>query len=69
LVDGREELVDEVAAADQDVRRYVAHEVDLLLASPRIADGLFGAMRADPASQQRAESVVLPALRSIASAA
>jgi hypothetical protein len=69
LVDGREELVDEVAAADQDVRQYLAHEVSLLLAAPRIADGLFGAMRADPASQQRAESVVLPALRSIASAA
>jgi hypothetical protein len=68
LVDGREELVDEVAAADQDVRRYVAREVSLLLAAPRIADGLFGAMRADPASQQRAESVVLHALRSIASA-
>jgi hypothetical protein len=69
LVDGRQELVDEVAAADQDVRQYLAHEVGVLLAAPRIADGLFGAMRADPASQQRAESVVLPALRSIASAA
>jgi hypothetical protein len=31
-------------------------------------NGLFGAMRADPASQQRAESVVLPALWNIAGA-
>jgi hypothetical protein len=69
LVDGREELVDEVAAADQRVRQFVAHETGLLLAAPRIADGLFGTMRADPASQQRAESVVLPALQSIAGAA
>jgi predicted nucleotidyltransferase len=69
LVDGRQELIDEVAAADQQVRRYVAHEVTLLLAAPRIADGLFGAMRADPVSQQRVESVVLPALRDLAGAA
>lgn len=69
LVDGRQELVDEVIAADDEVRRFIAHEVTLLLAAPRIADGLFGAMRADPASQQRVESVVLPALQSIAGAA
>jgi predicted nucleotidyltransferase len=68
LIDGREELVDEIAAADEDVRQFLAHELDLLLAAPRIADGLFGAMRADPASQQRAESVVLPALWNIAGA-
>jgi hypothetical protein len=66
LVDGRQELVDEVTAADDEVRRFIAHEVTLLLGAPRIADGLFGAMRADPVSQQRVESVVLPALQNIA---
>jgi len=56
LVDGRQELADDIASADQQVRRYVAHETGLLLAAPRIADGRFGA-------------VVLPALQSIAGAA
>jgi hypothetical protein len=69
LVDGRQELADDIASADQQVRRYVAHETGLLLAAPRIADGRFGAMRVDPASHQRVESVVLPALQSIAGAA
>jgi hypothetical protein len=66
LVDGRAELTDEVAAAEEDVRRFLAAEVDALLAAPRIADGLFGALPGDPISQERAESVVLPALWNIA---
>jgi len=68
LVDGREELVNEIVAADHEVRRYVAAEVDALLTEPRFRDGLFGALRPDPASQDRADAVVLPALRAIASA-
>jgi hypothetical protein len=66
LIDGREELVGEVAEADDDVRRYLADEVGALLAVPRFADGLFGALLPDGASQQRADTVVLPALQAIA---
>lgn len=35
--------------------------------APRVLDGVFGALRPDAASQDRAEAVVLPALRAIAS--
>jgi hypothetical protein len=67
VVDGREELVDEVAAAADDVRRYLAEEIEALLSAPRFLDGLSGALRGDQASQDRADAVVLPALRAIAS--
>jgi hypothetical protein len=65
LVDGREELVGEVATSDDQLRPYLAKEVAALLAAPRFPDGLFGALLPDSASQERAEAVVLPALRAI----
>lgn len=65
LVDGREELVDEVAQAPDDVRAYIAAELADLLEDPRIADGLFGAMQPDPASQARIDAVVMPRLRTL----
>jgi predicted nucleotidyltransferase len=66
LVDGRQELVAEVAASAQDVRNYLAQEVEVLLKAPRFPDGLFGALGGDAISQERGQAVVLPALRSIA---
>lgn len=68
LVDGREELVDEVANADDDVRGYLAKEIRAMLAASRFLDGVFGALRSDSASQARADVVVLPALTAIAGA-
>lgn len=62
LVDGREELVAEVADSN-DARAYIASELGRLLAHPRFLDGLFGALRPDVASQARAEAIVLPRLR------
>jgi predicted nucleotidyltransferase len=62
LIDGRAELVDEVLAANADVRQYVAEEFGSLLAAPRIGDGLAGAVRPDAASQARVDEVILPAL-------
>ena len=67
LIDGREELVDEVAHAPADVRDYVGHELRALLAAPRFFDGLFGALRPDAGSQARADSVVMPRLTSLTS--
>lgn len=67
LVDGRQELVDEVAHAPDDVRTYIATELTDHLADPRFADGLFGALRPDVASQGRAEVIVLPRLRALMS--
>ena len=59
IVDGREELVDEVGRAPVDVRDYIASELSDLAEDPRFADGLFGALRAD--------AVVLPRLRALMS--
>lgn len=69
LVDGRQELIAEVAASGQDLRDYVAHEVESLLNAPRFPDGLFGALGGDAISQERAHAVVLPALRSLTQSA
>jgi predicted nucleotidyltransferase len=66
LFDGRAELAAEVAAAPQDVRRYLRDEVRRLLDTPRLLDGLAGAMRPDAASQQRVDDVILRALHAIA---
>lgn len=67
LVDGREELVNEVAHAPDDVRTYSAAELADLLEDPRFADGLFGALHPDAASQARAEAIVMPRLRALMS--
>ncbi|WP_035126009.1 nucleotidyl transferase AbiEii/AbiGii toxin family protein [Conexibacter woesei] len=66
LVDGREELVAELADADADVRAFIAAEVGALLDERRFTDAVFGFLRADAASQERAASIVLPALRALA---
>jgi predicted nucleotidyltransferase len=68
LVDGREELVSELANANDDVRDFVATGTAALLEQPRFVDAIFGFLRADIASQARAETVVLPRLRAIAGA-
>ena len=63
LVDGRLELVDEVLAAEPDVRDYIADELRSLLAAPRIGDGLAGAVRPDAASQARVDEIIMPAIK------
>ena len=65
LVDGREEVADEVANASADVRDYLSSQVATMLRDPRFADGLFGVLQPDMASQARAETVILPRLRAI----
>ncbi len=66
LVDGRGELPAEIAEAPYEIMAYLAEQVTLLLALPRIADGIAGGLRPDDASQARAGLVVLPRLRRIA---
>jgi hypothetical protein len=66
LLDRRNELVDELAEAGDDVRGYVAAEASQLLDEPRLLDGFAAALATDAASQRRAGDVILPALRSIA---
>ncbi|MGI8631709.1 MAG: hypothetical protein ACR2NA_04085 [Solirubrobacterales bacterium] len=67
LVDGREELVNEVAQAPAGVRGYIASEIGDLLEDPRFVGGLFGALPPDNASQARADAVVAPRLRTLVS--
>jgi hypothetical protein len=66
LLDGRAELTTEVAAVPGDVQRYLGEEARRLLDTPRLLDGLAGAMRPDAASQERVDVVILPALHDIA---
>ena len=65
LVDGREELVSEVAQSPGELRRYLSEQIQALIDEPRFIDALFGLLRGDFASQARAETVVLPRLQEI----
>jgi predicted nucleotidyltransferase len=66
LVDGRDELLAELADAPDDVRSYVAAQLADRLAEPRFVDAVYGFLRPDAASQARAERFVLPRLRALA---
>jgi hypothetical protein len=66
LVDGREELVDEVLAADTEVRAYIASELRQLMEHPRFPDGLAAALRPDAESQARSQTVIEPRLNAMA---
>jgi hypothetical protein len=65
LIDGRQELVAEAERSEPDLRAYLASELSRLWAHPRFREGISGALRADFASQARAEAVVLPCLEQI----
>ncbi len=68
LVDGREELIDEVKLAPAELQRYVSQAVGSLLADDRLLDGVQGQLPPDAASQGRAEAVVITRLREIVAA-
>lgn len=65
LIDGREELVAEVLQSEPGIRSYVATELRRLSEHPRFREGISAALRADFASQARAEAVVLPRLEQL----
>ena len=65
LIDGREELVQEVAGAPARLQSYVGKEL-LQLASHRDFNrGLEGALPSSPESQARVDRVVLPRIRQL----
>lgn len=72
LVDGRAELVDEVAASPDDLRAFVSREVGALLQQPRFLDALdgtvvgFGGGGSGSGAQDRVEDVLLPRFRWLA---
>jgi hypothetical protein len=53
VVDGRPEIVEEVAGAALDVRAYIAGEIQALVANPDFTDALPGFLLPDAASQAR----------------
>lgn len=65
LVDGREELADEMRSAPKELREYVGAEFGKLMDGERLEDGVYGQLRGDQASQRRAEEVVLPRVREL----
>jgi len=65
VVDGRQELVGEIQAAQNDVRSYLGNEIAKLLGARRFLDALSGHLAPDSASQERITSV-MARLREIA---
>ncbi|MGE4553351.1 MAG: hypothetical protein AB7D57_09570 [Desulfovibrionaceae bacterium] len=65
LLDGRETIVEEVAASKADVRRYLAGEMSRLMEHDRKYGLLSGHLPGDAASQQRIP-IILERMRSIA---
>lgn len=53
LIDGRPELIDELAASEPDLRAYVASEFRVLLESSRFLDAISAHLLPDAASQAR----------------
>ena len=53
VVDGRPELLEELRAASQDVRSYIATDIRGLLETEQFADALPGYLLPDEASQGR----------------
>jgi hypothetical protein len=53
VVDGRSEIVDDVAAASDDVREYIGAEIRALLDNRDFTEALAGFLLPDPASQAR----------------
>lgn len=53
VVDGRPQLVDEVARADPQVRQFIASEIGDLMRNRRFTDSLAGFLHPDRASQGR----------------
>ena len=65
VVDGRAELLGEVAHADNELRMFVAHEVSRLLSDENFVEGLVGHLDGDAASQARLP-IVLARLKQLA---
>ena len=58
LVDGRPELIDDVAGAPPELRRHLAERCGALLARPGFADALTGMILPDDALAERVQTVL-----------
>ncbi|MGI9067639.1 MAG: hypothetical protein ACR2HX_14730 [Pyrinomonadaceae bacterium] len=59
VVDGRSELLDELRAAPEDVRFYIAGTIGQMLKAPQFIDGLPGYLLPDSASQARINQLLV----------
>lgn len=66
MVDGRPEIVSDIAAAGADVRDYIATEIRALLDDPDFVEALGGFLLPDAASQGR-RSLLETRLRALCS--
>ncbi len=65
LINGRAALIEEIRAAADDLRVYLAQQITRLQAIPRFDEWVAGALRPDAANQARVEAIVLPRLAEI----
>jgi hypothetical protein len=65
VIDGRPELLEEIGAAEPDVRDYIASEIRALLDNQDFVDALPGFLLPDPASQAR-RALIEARLRALA---
>lgn len=65
LIDGREELIAEIAAAPPSLRKYIADRFLDLAQNPRFENGVEGALAAGPEARERFELVVQPRITSL----
>jgi len=65
LLDGRAELVREIADAPADLRTYVVTELVRHRTHWRFTEGIYAALLPDDASQARADRIVIPRVEAI----
>jgi hypothetical protein len=69
LIDGREELADEVAVGPDALREFIADEFEKLMLDQSFDSGIQGALLPGPETQERAELVVKPRIGEMLAAA
>lgn len=65
LIDGRGQLPEEVAAAPQDVRDYIAEQLEFASEQDQFDNGLEGALPAGPDVRERVDEVIWPRVRTL----
>lgn len=58
VIDGRQELIDEIRNVDAELRRYIATEINSLLSDSDFMDALPGQLPGDAASQARLPELI-----------
>jgi len=65
LIDGREELIDEVSASPKELRSYVSQELERIGGLEDFESGLEGALPMAPETPERVELVLLPRIEAL----